>query len=155
MAVSSKVNLENDLSLNSCHCRLVVYFPRRAIQLAPLSILHGPLAGYDFMRTGSSGRNANECFENPCDKITCRLISIFHNDETQSEKRISLVLSLCLSDTSPTVCGGRPRGPVQVLRHLGARALRPSCCWLTTGHLSASHCPVHSKYLHRKCFLIE
>lgn len=90
----AKVNLRTDLSYNYCRCHLVAYAPRRAIQFAPVSVLHGPLTGYYFIRTGSSGRNGNECFENPCDEITCRLISIFHNDEIQPEKLVCLSSSL-------------------------------------------------------------
>lgn len=42
------------------------------------------------MRTGSSGGNGIECLENPFDKIACRLIGVFHEDETQPEKNESV-----------------------------------------------------------------
>lgn len=52
---------------------------------------------------GSSGKNGNDCFENPCDKITCRPISIFHNVETRTEKSLLHLLSLHFSDTRDPV----------------------------------------------------
>lgn len=87
------------------------------------------------------GWNGNECFENLCDKITCRLISILHNAGLRHRSAPPPVLSPHASDTRDPVSvqretqeasvGGRARGGGGTIR-----VLKPSCCWLKIRCLS-------------------